>query len=76
MDYYEQFRNEDREIDFDDSLKCCPSCEKPNQFGETCATCVKDHQRDIEYKETRNEYYYVDFPEYFGGGYDPSEYIE
>lgn len=23
----------------DDSVKCCPECEAPNQFGELCARC-------------------------------------
>ncbi len=26
----------------DDSVKCCPDCEKPNQFGELCAECTRD----------------------------------
>lgn len=26
----------------DDSVKCCPDCERPNQFGELCARCLED----------------------------------
>lgn len=38
------------EPDYDDSVKFCPDCEKPNQFGEQCQDC-----RDAEalYEETR-----------------------
>lgn len=27
---------------FDDSVKFCPNCETPNQFGETCMRCIAD----------------------------------
>lgn len=27
---------EPSEPDVDDSVKCCPNCERPNQFGELC----------------------------------------
>lgn len=30
----------------DDSVKCCPDCERPNQFGELCAGCQRE--RDAE----------------------------
>jgi hypothetical protein len=69
---------------FDDSVKRCPNCETPNQFGETCARCIKEEQNEIDYhrkldqemlEKSFNEDYYKDQPEYFGDGYDPSEYI-
>lgn len=30
---------EGEEQDFDDSVKRCPDCERPNQFGELCQSC-------------------------------------
>jgi hypothetical protein len=33
----------------DDSVKCCPECERPNQFGELCEQCRQHHL------ETRGE---------------------
>lgn len=35
-----------QEPEFDDSVKCCPDCGKPNQFGELCLKCAREH--DIE----------------------------
>jgi hypothetical protein len=32
------------EPDIDDSVRFCPECETPNQFGELCGRC----QREIE----------------------------
>lgn len=32
------------EPDDDDSAKMCPSCEKQNQFGETCNFCLQDQE--------------------------------
>lgn len=32
--------------DVDDSVKCCPECEKPNQFGELCQSCIDDISRE------------------------------
>lgn len=26
----------------DDGVKCCPDCERPNQFGELCQTCESE----------------------------------
>lgn len=37
------------EPDIDDSVKACPECETPNQFGEVCARCrreIQDEGRD------------------------------
>lgn len=36
------------EPEIDDSVKCCPGCETPNQFGEICMAC----QRDMAMEET------------------------
>ena len=30
------------EQDFDDSVKSCPNCDTPNQFGEMCQRCIND----------------------------------
>lgn len=30
------------EPDHDDSVKFCPNCERPNQFGELCVSCQRD----------------------------------
>jgi hypothetical protein len=32
----------EQEPDIDDSVKCCPDCERPNQFGELCASCEQE----------------------------------
>ena len=32
----------DVEPECDDSVLCCPDCEKPNQFGELCAECERE----------------------------------
>lgn len=26
----------------DDTVHCCPDCERPNQFGEICGECQRD----------------------------------
>lgn len=31
----------------DDGVKCCPDCERPNQFGEVCSSCERDRQDEI-----------------------------
>jgi hypothetical protein len=30
--------------DVDDTVHCCPDCEKPNQFGELCPACIEDRR--------------------------------
>ena len=40
--------SEDPEID--DAVHCCPDCERPNQFGELCPSCVRD--REVERSES------------------------
>lgn len=35
------------EPDHDDSVRFCPNCERPNQFGELCAACERDEQEAI-----------------------------
>jgi hypothetical protein len=32
----------------DDSVMCCPDCERPNQFGELCGECRREEQSRIE----------------------------
>jgi hypothetical protein len=39
------------EPDHDDSVKCCPDCDRPNQFGELCAECQRE--REIGIAENR-----------------------
>lgn len=36
------------ELDHDDTVKFCPNCEKPNQFGELCIACSRDEQEAID----------------------------
>lgn len=38
----------------DDSVKYCPDCERPNQFGELCPNCL--HDREIEQRLTHTDY--------------------
>jgi len=42
-----------QEPDQNDEVRCCPDCERPNQFGELCPECtrdrdVRDNVRDVE----------------------------
>lgn len=30
------------EPDHDDTVHCCPDCERPNQFGELCHSCASE----------------------------------
>ena len=39
------------EPDVDDSVRFCPECETPNQFGEICGRC----QREIEMEANQDE---------------------
>lgn len=39
-----QMMGEEEEPTIDDSVKCCPDCETPNQFGELCARCIRDRE--------------------------------
>lgn len=32
----------DHELDHGDAVRCCPECEKSNQFGELCPACTRD----------------------------------
>jgi hypothetical protein len=36
---------ETEEPDQNDEVKCCPDCERPNQFGELCLEC--ERERDL-----------------------------
>lgn len=35
------------EPDHNDTVHCCPDCERPNQFGELCPSCQRE--ADVEY---------------------------
>lgn len=35
------------EPEVDDTVNCCPECERPNQFGETCYSCLRDMQDEL-----------------------------
>ena len=44
-------RNFDSECDahdIDDTVKACPECDTPNQFGEICPRCQREFDREIE----------------------------
>lgn len=47
---------QDEEPSYDDSVKFCPDCERPNQFGELCFSCRQERQNEIksghDYPET------------------------
>jgi len=32
----------DEQQDVDDTVHCCPDCERPNQFGELCVACARE----------------------------------
>jgi hypothetical protein len=34
------------EPEIDDSVKCCPDCERPNQFGEVCPSCLRERSEE------------------------------
>jgi hypothetical protein len=35
---------EPEEPSFDDTIRYCPDCGQPNQFGEICPSCMRDRQ--------------------------------
>lgn len=35
------------EPDMSDEVKCCPDCEKPNQFGELCHSCQRERESQV-----------------------------
>lgn len=45
----------DEEPDHNDEVLCCPDCERPNQFGELCASCDREHallsNSDADYRD-------------------------
>lgn len=43
-----------READTDDTVKYCPDCETPNQFGELCEPCRRE--RDLEHMDSSVDY--------------------
>lgn len=40
-------RSEEEEPAIDDTVRCCPDCERPNQFGELCPSCVRDRETEV-----------------------------
>jgi hypothetical protein len=44
IEHYRDVLNSELETepDHDDSVKCCPDCERPNQFGELCVSCARE----------------------------------
>jgi ribosomal protein L32 len=36
------------EPNIDDSIKFCPNCERPNQFGELCLECEREEETDLK----------------------------
>lgn len=46
-DLFSKEDDEDEEPSHDDSVKCCPDCERANQFGEVCADCERERQLRI-----------------------------
>lgn len=54
-----RFGAEVMEPDQNDEVKCCPNCEKPNQFGEFCETCRREDALNeaeaIAYSDPRNQ---------------------
>jgi CheY-like chemotaxis protein len=39
----------DPEPEIDDTVRCCPDCEGPNQFGEVCTACLQE--RELEHRD-------------------------
>lgn len=42
-----EFYEDPEEPDHDDSIKCCPDCERPNQFGELCENCRREQEEEL-----------------------------
>lgn len=51
--HYEEESEEEEEDpgSIDDSVKCCPDCEVPNQFGEVCPICLREDSANDETEE-------------------------
>jgi hypothetical protein len=47
-DTYDSNFPADEEPEIDDTVHCCPDCEKPNQFGELCWDCQCERQAEID----------------------------
>lgn len=45
-DEYDELSISEDEQSFDDTVRCCPECETPNQFGELCNRCREDIERE------------------------------
>lgn len=39
--------NDAEEPEIDDSVNCCPDCERPNQFGELCSNCQDERAFEV-----------------------------
>lgn len=52
MEIEQEIADEENESDIDDSVKYCPECEKPNQFGELCQIC----EREISEEQNQSQY--------------------
>jgi NMD protein affecting ribosome stability and mRNA decay len=52
------------EPEHDDSVKFCPNCGRPNQFGDLCISCQRDEQEAIDAGERWAD-------EHEGNGYLP-----
>lgn len=54
FDFVDSYRAEmdavedEPEPSHDDTVKCCPECERPNQFGELCPSCDEEMSRERE----------------------------
>lgn len=44
------------EPDQNDEVKCCPDCERPNQFGELCLSCEREQIMDGYYEAADRAY--------------------
>lgn len=42
------YLDDEPEPDMSDAVLSCPDCDRPNQFGEVCASCERDRQDEIE----------------------------
>jgi hypothetical protein len=48
LDQYFNYVTPYDEPEIDDTVHCCPDCERPNQFGEVCPDCELERQMAIE----------------------------
>lgn len=60
------------EPDHSDAVKCCPDCERPNQFGELCGDC--QHERALDAAEPRDSHDAPEITTQTQGFYGKGEY--